>query len=55
MPKFKELLSEEEFKDLSNVLQTNRTGLDHIDKHIYVKMYGYKDLDDYYDKVSLCN
>ena len=48
-------MPEEEFKELSHIIDTNKTGLDHIDKLIYVKMFGYKDLDDYYDKVSICN
>ena len=48
-------MPEEEFKELSHIIDTNTTGLDHIDKLIYVKMFGYKDLDDYYDKVSICN
>ena len=47
-------MSEEDFKWVSNAIETNKTGLDHIDKHIYVKMFGYKDVQDYYEKVTLC-
>ena len=53
MPKFKPLMSEKDFAEFSNALETNKTGLDHIDKHVYVKMFGYKDVQAYYDHVSL--
>ena len=39
----------EDFEWFSNALATNKTGLDHIDKHIIVRMFGYKDVADYYD------
>ena len=48
-------MSEEDYEWISNALNTNKTGLDHIDREIYVRMFGYKDVYDYYDKVSLCN
>lgn len=54
LPKMKALMSDEEYKWLSNALETNKTGLDHIDEHVIVKMFGYKDVADYYNQVSLC-
>lgn len=42
LAKFEPLMSKEDFKELSHAIHTNRTGLDHIDKHVYVKMFGYK-------------
>ena len=48
-------MPKEDFKELSDTLTENKTGLDHIDKHVYTKMYGYKDVNDYYNKVSLCS
>lgn len=48
-------MSEKDYKELCHVFDTNTTGLDHIDEHVYVKMFGYKSLDEYYDAVSICN
>ena len=48
-------MSEKDFKEINYAIETNKTGLDHIDKHIYVKMFGYKDVLDYYYYVSLDN
>ena len=39
----KELMSKEDYAWLKEALDTNTTGLEHIDKHIYVRMFGYKD------------
>ena len=55
LPQLKKVMTPEEYQWISNVLATNNDGLRHLDRHIYVKMFGYKDLQDYYDKVSLCN
>jgi len=46
-------MSEGEFKELAHALETNRTGMDHIDKHVYVKMFGYKNVEDYYSQISV--
>lgn len=48
-------MSKEYFEELTKVFNENKTGLDHIDKHVYLKMFGYKNVDEYYDKVSLDN
>lgn len=53
LPYFKKLMPEEDYNDLSHTLDTNKTGLDHIEKHIYVKMFGHKDLQDYYNAVTI--
>lgn len=55
LPQLKKVMTPEDYQWISNVLATNNDGLRHLDRHIYVKMFGYKDLQDYYDKVSLCN
>ena len=31
----------------------NKTGLDHIDKHVYPRMFGYKNDMDYYEQCSV--
>ena len=48
-------MEEKDFKEVKHALETNKTGLDHIDEHIYVKMFGYKSVLDYYYFVSLDN
>jgi len=53
LPKLEPHMSEEDFKELTRALETNWTGLDHIDKHVYVKMFGYESVHDYYDKCSV--
>ena len=53
MPLLREHLSEEDTRYYENVFDTNKTGLDHIDQHVYVKMFGYKDVNDYYHSVTM--
>ena len=48
-------LSEEDAKHYEWAFESNRTGLDHIDEHVYTRMFGYKDVMDYYRSVSLDN
>ena len=48
-------MSEKDFKEIEHAIETNKTGLDHIDEHIYVKMFGYKSVPDYHYFVSLDN
>ena len=55
MPKFKPLMDQKDYEELCHAFDTNTTGLDHIDKHVYVKMFGYKDVTEYYEHVSLEN
>ena len=38
---------------MSHALATNKEGLSHIDEHVYTKMFGYKDVQDFYNDVSL--
>ena len=49
------MMPKEDYLELSYAIETNKTGLDHIDEHVYLKMFGYKSLEEYYDQVSLCN
>ena len=53
LPYLKKYLSEEDFKYYSNIFETNQTGLDTIDQKVYPRMFGYKDVHDYYHKVSM--
>lgn len=46
-------MNEKDYDELSHALNTNYTGLDHIDKHVYLKMFGYKSLEAYYEDVSM--
>ena len=48
-------MSEEDFAELTHAVNTNKTGLDHLDKHVYVKMFGFKDIPEYYEEVSFDN
>lgn len=48
-------MSEKEFAELSHALSSNKTGIDHLDEHVYPKMFGYKDRLDYYEKNNLAN
>ena len=45
-------MPKKEYEEFCNAICSNRTGLDHLDKHVYVKMYGYKDVQDYYNQMS---
>ncbi len=53
LPKFKPLMSEKEYAELSHALSSNKTGIDHLDEHVYPKMFGYKNRFDYYEKNNL--
>jgi len=48
MPKQKPYMSKEEYERRTKVLDSNTTGLIHLDKHIYSPMYGFKDEQEYY-------
>ena len=48
-------MAKKDYEELCHAFETNKTGLDHIDKQVYVKMFGYKDVDEYYEYVSLEN
>lgn len=45
-------MSAEDFAYYENAFNSNRSGLDHLDEHVYPKMFGYKDVTDYYESVS---
>ena len=55
LPKFECMMEKKEYEELCTVFKENKTGLDYIDEHVYVKMFGYKDVDDYYKHVSVDN
>ena len=46
-------MKDAEYKQLKHALDTNKTGLRHIDVHVLTEMFGYKDVDDYYRQVTL--
>lgn len=48
-------MPKKDYDELYNAIHSNRSGLGHIDKHVFVKMYGYKDAQDYYSSVSVAN
>lgn len=48
-------MEKKDYEELCHAFNTNKTGLDHIDKHVYVKMFGFRDVYHYYDYVSLDN
>ena len=48
-------MSEKDFAELEHAINTNKTGLDHIDKHVYLKMFGFKSIAEYYEDISLDN
>ena len=53
LPQLRKYIGEEEHSRLEVALKANKTGIDHIDKHMYVPMFKFKDVIDYYDKVSI--
>ena len=54
LSQLEKFMSKEEFQEFSKTID-KKTGLDHLDEHVYVKMYGFKDKQDYYDQVSVDN
>ena len=52
LPKMRPYLSAEDYAHYENALKTNRTGLNHLDEHVYLKMFGYKNVTQYYESVS---
>jgi len=49
VPQLRKFIGEEEHSRLEVALKANKTGLDHIDKHLYTPMLNFKDTLDYYD------
>jgi len=49
LPLLKPYLSEEDYNHFKHTLDNNWEGLLALDKNIFVKMFGYKDRQDYYD------
>ena len=48
-------MSKKDYDELYDAIYSNKSGLDHLDRHVYVKMYGYKDVQDYYNQVNVAN
>lgn len=53
LPKFEPLMQKSEYESLCRAFDENKTGMDHIDEHVYCKMFGYKDPEDYRRKISI--
>ena len=48
LPQMKPYLSDEDYKLYEHCLQTNWKGISHIEKTIYLKMFGFKTQKEYY-------
>ena len=46
-------MAKEEFDRLTNVFKSNWSGVEYLDRHVYVPMFGYKDVNEYYHEVSI--
>ena len=55
LPKMKQYMSEEEYDNYMNVLETNKVGLPVLDKEIYAKMYNFRDVWQYYDFTNVAD
>ena len=55
MPQLKKLMTEDEYNQLSTVIQNSDGSLRYIDEQVYTKMFGYSSVQDYYEAVSLEN
>ena len=53
LPNIKKVMSTEAYENLAHALETNNSGLGHIEEHIYVKMYGYKNKQDLYNDICI--
>ena len=49
------MLSEEDYRAYKDGLDNNKTGLVGLDEQVYVRMYGYKDVWQYYDYVTVAD
>ena len=45
-------MEKDAYDDLSHAIETNKSGLDHLEKTVYAKMYGFKDTQAYYYDIS---
>ena len=55
MPQLKTLMTEDEYNQVSTVIQNSDGSLRYIDEQVYTKMFGYSSVQDYYEAVSLEN
>ena len=53
MPKLKPYITDEDYKHYEHAMRTNKTGLDHLDEHVYTRMFGYKNVTEYYTEASI--
>ena len=51
LPKMKHLMSEEQYQEYKEILDTNKRGLPHLDEKIFYKQYGYRDCQHFYNDV----
>ena len=52
LPLMEKVMDKDAYEDLANALETNRSGLDHLERRVYAKMYGFKNRHEYYNDVS---
>ena len=55
LPRMKHLLPEEEYNHYKHACDTNKTGLPTLDREVFTKMYGYRDVGHFYDYVTVAD
>ena len=55
LPKMKSMLTEEDYRAYKEGLDNNRQGLTGLDEHVYTRMFGYKDIWEYYNYIALAD
>ena len=53
MPLLKPHMSETDYNKATTILQNNKTGMDVLEEEVYVPMYGYSDVEEMHDDVTL--
>ena len=53
LPEMKSMLTQEDYRAYKEGLDTNKKGLVGLDELVYVRMFGYKDVWQYYDYVTV--
>ena len=53
LPLMKPYLSEEDYTHYEHVLSSNWSGMKALDDHIFTRMFGYSNAQDYYDQVTI--
>ena len=55
LPKMKHLMSEEDYNYYMNAVETNKNGLPTLDEKVFTKMYGYRNVEHFYDCVTVAD